>query len=166
MARMTRKRSAASKKQVDSEPEVFVEDRDFEEEDVELDSDHLDSDDASANKRKRKRASPTKNGAASRGAKSTKSRASPRKKRSKADESEGEFSDLDETQEVVGTVVQAPKTGRGPCLINLLLCLILQLTLVTVPPGQISHNTFSFLRELAKPECNDREWCASFRPLR
>ncbi|KAJ4499816.1 hypothetical protein C8R41DRAFT_813781 [Lentinula lateritia] len=67
---------------------------------------------------------------------------SPRKRRRKAneDDEEDDF-DLKEGQEVVGEVVQAPKTGR-------------------VPPGQISKNTFDFLQKLTDPECNDREWYA------
>jgi len=33
--------------------------------------------------------------------------------------------------------------------------------LVTIAsPGQISAHTFDFLKNLAKPECNDREWLA------
>ncbi|KAJ3913290.1 hypothetical protein F5877DRAFT_93251 [Lentinula edodes] len=66
---------------------------------------------------------------------------SPRKRRRKAnkDDEEDDF-DLKEGQEVVGEVVQAPKTGR-------------------VPPGQISKNTFDFLQKLTDPECNDRECC-------
>ena len=29
----------------------------------------------------------------------------------------------------------------------------------TVPPGQISQNTFEFLTRLKDPACNDRQWC-------
>jgi hypothetical protein len=64
----------------------------------------------------------------------------PRKKKKLAAESDVEFDDeLKEGQEVVGVVVQAPKTGR-------------------VPPGQISQNTLNFLNKLKDPACNDREW--------
>ncbi|KAJ3995111.1 hypothetical protein F5050DRAFT_1769460 [Lentinula boryana] len=73
---------------------------------------------------------------------------SPRKRRRKADENDEEDSnfDLKEGQEIVGEVVQAPKTGR-------------------VPPGQISKNTFNFLESLADPECNDREWFKLHEPV-
>ncbi|KAJ3748375.1 hypothetical protein DFH05DRAFT_1472439 [Lentinula detonsa] len=73
---------------------------------------------------------------------------SPRKRRRKADEDNEEDSnfDLKEGQEIVGEVVQAPKTGR-------------------VPPGQISKNTFNFLERLADPECNDREWFKLHEPV-
>lgn len=67
---------------------------------------------------------------------------SPRKKKKLAAESDVEFdAELKEGQEVVGVVVQAPKTGR-------------------VPPGQVSQNTLDFLTKLKDPTCNDREWCA------
>lgn len=76
-----------------------------------LHSDALDDDsDQQTQKhaRKRKRASPVK----SRGTKAT----SPRKwrKRSKSDEDgEAEGYDLKEGQQIVGKVVQAPKSGQG-----------------------------------------------------
>ncbi|KAI0708617.1 hypothetical protein C8Q76DRAFT_627185 [Earliella scabrosa] len=88
---------------------------------------------------KRKRAAGT---ASPKKTPAKKAKASPRKKRkTKKEESDGEESEfeLEEGQEVVGVVVQAPKTGR-------------------VPPGQISKNTLDFLSQLKKPECNDREW--------
>ena len=67
---------------------------------------------------------------------------SPRKKKKLAAESDVEFeAELKEGQEVVGVVVQAPKTGR-------------------VLPGQISQNTLDFLAKLKDPTCNDREWFA------
>jgi len=73
------------------------------------DSDALDdesAEDATSKKRKRKSASMKK----------TKPTRSPRKKTKKAvdsdEEVEDEF-DLKEGQEIVGVVVQAPKTGRG-----------------------------------------------------
>ncbi|PIL28791.1 hypothetical protein GSI_08835 [Ganoderma sinense ZZ0214-1] len=75
---------------------------------------------------------------------------SARKKRKTAEDSEGEGEEseleLEEGQEIVGVVVQAPKTGR-------------------VPPGQISQNTLDFLSELKKPECNDREWFKLHEPV-
>ncbi|KDQ56754.1 hypothetical protein JAAARDRAFT_132000 [Jaapia argillacea MUCL 33604] len=98
-----------------------------------LDSDNLDEDfdeKPSSNKRKR---SPVKKS-------STKS-ASPKKKLRKKSANDDESDDLADGREVVGKIVQAPTTGR-------------------VPAGQISANTLDFLRQLKKPECNDREWCA------
>lgn len=84
---------------------------------------------------------------------------SPRKRRRKAnkDDEEDDF-DLKEGQEVVGEVVQAPKTGRGiyPSRLNEQS----RLPCLAVPPGQISKNTFDFLQKLTDPECNDREWYA------
>lgn len=73
---------------------------------------------------------------------------SPRKRHKNAasDEDEGGVYELKEGQQVVGKVVQAPKTGR-------------------VPPGQISQNTFNFLLQLTKPECNDREWFRLHEPV-
>ncbi|KAK0459214.1 uncharacterized protein EV420DRAFT_1642196 [Desarmillaria tabescens] len=65
---------------------------------------------------------------------------SPKKKRKVAnDEYEESDLELEEGQEVVGVVIDAPKTGQ-------------------VPPGQVSQNTLDFLAQLQKPECNDREW--------
>ncbi|EIW51975.1 uncharacterized protein TRAVEDRAFT_136292 [Trametes versicolor FP-101664 SS1] len=111
-----------------------------------LDSDALDEDDVKPASRKRKRPAATaKKAPAKNAGKKTspkKAGASPRKKRKSAKDEEAEDEDyleLEEGQEVVGVVVQAPKTGR-------------------VPPGQISKNTLDFLSELKKPECNDREW--------
>ncbi|KAL4078470.1 hypothetical protein V8B97DRAFT_1937562 [Scleroderma yunnanense] len=62
------------------------------------------------------------------------------KKRSKTQEECEEHSsdiDLKEGQEVVGKVVQAPKTGWAP-------------------KGQISQHTLDFLNELRNPDCNDQ----------
>ena len=70
---------------------------------------------------------------------SPKKTVSPHKKRKKdTEETEDEY-ELEEGQEIVGVVVQAPKTGR-------------------VAPGMISKNTFDFLTQLKDPKCNDREW--------
>lgn len=70
--------------------------------------------------------------------------ASPKKartvgKKKKQEASDVEFDDVEEGQEVVGVVVQAPTSGR-------------------VPPGQISQNTLNFLKKLQDPKYNDREW--------
>ncbi|KAI8989033.1 hypothetical protein BD414DRAFT_485771 [Trametes punicea] len=120
-----------------------------------LDSDALDEDDfePSGSPAKRKRTAAT--GKQSPGKKNTVKKASPRKGKVTAlkkrkvmndENSDGEELELEDGQEVVGTVVQAPKTGR-------------------VPPGRISRNTLNFLSELKKPECNDREWYAALKPV-
>ncbi|KAK0226471.1 hypothetical protein IW262DRAFT_1362217 [Armillaria fumosa] len=85
----------------------------------EFNSDALDDDDDDKPKKKKK---------------------SPKKKRKVAsDEDEESDLELEEGQQVVGVVIDAPKTGQ-------------------VPPGQVSQNTLDFLAQLQKPECNDREW--------
>ncbi|KAI0027840.1 hypothetical protein K488DRAFT_60325 [Vararia minispora EC-137] len=96
----------------------------------ELDSDALDDDDGHAHKRKRASA-PKKS--------PRKAAVRKRRRRDESEEDEWDEEDIGEGCEVVGKVVQAPKTGR-------------------VPPGQISKNTFDFLSQLMKPECNDRQW--------
>ncbi|KZT63515.1 hypothetical protein DAEQUDRAFT_815601 [Daedalea quercina L-15889] len=115
-------------------------DRDEDDDEPSLDSDALDEDDDVGAKRKRGRPSVTK--------KATPKKGSPKKKRKQDEGSEDEDGELDlkDGQEVVGVVVQAPKTGR-------------------VPPGQISKNTLNFLSELRKPECNDREWFKLHEPV-
>ncbi|KAG2102552.1 uncharacterized protein F5147DRAFT_581041 [Suillus discolor] len=80
---------------------------------------------------------------------SSPSKPKPKRKKRKAkeddikDEEDVDDSDVDlkEGQQVVGRVVQAPKTGW-------------------VPPGQVSQNTLDFLAKLKDPACNDREWFA------
>ena len=89
------------------------------------DSDDLDEDSDHVQNKKRKQASPKK-------------KQSPRKKARRKDEHE-EYEELNEGQEIVGVVVQAPQTGQ-------------------VPPGQISQNTLDFLTNMKNPACNDREW--------
>ncbi|KAI0315925.1 hypothetical protein OF83DRAFT_307107 [Amylostereum chailletii] len=122
----------------DGENDAYKQDSD--EDIAALDSDALDDEEdeeepAPVKPGKRKRAAPT--------SKRSPKKAPARKARKKPDvdeeDNDEDFDDLKEGQEVVGRVVQAPKTGR-------------------VPPGQISQNTFDFLSELKKPECNDREW--------
>ncbi|EDR00070.1 uncharacterized protein LACBIDRAFT_314859 [Laccaria bicolor S238N-H82] len=95
------------------------------------DSDALDED-SSEDTKKRKRVRENK-----------KTR-SPRKKRREVDEDEE--GDLQEGQEIVGVVVEAPKSGR-------------------VSPGEISQNTLNFLTKLKDPKCNDREWFKLHRAL-
>ncbi|KAK1224161.1 hypothetical protein PQX77_012966 [Marasmius sp. AFHP31] len=144
----------------DEEMEDLPEDEDIEEGDLgvvgrgegskrtrkEYDSDALDDDDEDTPTKKRtstkrKRASTSESPA---------KKPSPRKKRRRVakDETEDEYEDLDlkEGQEVVGQVVQAPKTGR-------------------VSAGQISKNTMDFLSKLADPACNDREWFKLHEPV-
>ncbi|KAJ7805788.1 hypothetical protein B0H14DRAFT_2878515 [Mycena olivaceomarginata] len=94
---------------------------DDDESEDEYNSDALDDSDGEKTK-KRKRKPETK-----------KKIRSPKKK--KSDDTDDEF-DLEDGQEIVGVVVQAPKTGL-------------------VPAGQISQNTFDFLQKLRLPECND-----------
>ncbi|KAF7319340.1 hypothetical protein HMN09_00271600 [Mycena chlorophos] len=94
------------------------------------DSDALDESDSEKKPKKR--------------ATAVKKQRSPKKKR-KVDADEADI-DLEEGQEIVGVVVQAPKTGR-------------------VPPGQISQNTLDFLKQLQDPECNDREWFKLHDPV-
>ncbi|KAK0486348.1 hypothetical protein IW261DRAFT_1664425 [Armillaria novae-zelandiae] len=68
-----------------------------------------------------------------------KKKKTPKKKRKVASDDEGSDLELEEGQQVVGVVIDAPKTGQ-------------------VPPGQVSQNTLDFLAQLQKSECNDREW--------
>ncbi|KAJ7662091.1 hypothetical protein DFH06DRAFT_1191442 [Mycena polygramma] len=72
-------------------------------------------------------------------------RRSPKKKKKTADTDDEDF-DLQDGQEIVGAVVQAPKTGL-------------------VPAGQISKNTLDFLTQLKDPKCNDREWFKLHDPV-
>lgn len=104
-----------------------------------IDSDDLDGDEEfdEVSSRKRKRGSATSTPV--RKTKTATRKSVARRKRTAQGGVEEEL-DLAEGQVVVGRVVQAPKTGH-------------------VPAGQISQNTFNFLSELKKPECNDREWC-------
>lgn len=124
----------------ESDPSL-VEDGDFDEKSLHSDALDEDSDPELRPARvsgKRKRPTPVK----PRGAKGR----TPRKRRKSAHSDEEEDKDLKEGQELVGKVVQAPKTGR-------------------VPPGQISQHSFDFLSQLKKPECNDREWFRLHEPV-
>ncbi|RPD61779.1 hypothetical protein L227DRAFT_574263 [Lentinus tigrinus ALCF2SS1-6] len=156
-----------AKKIADDDDELTTpeEDEDYEEasdkdatDDESLHSDALDDEDefeTSKASKKRKRASASPKKAPSKGTpkaqKQTKKKRSAsgsarKKRKTKGSEDEDESSELEleDGQEVVGKVVQAPKTGR-------------------VPAGQISKNTLDFLSELRKPECNDREWYPVYR---
>ncbi|RPD75971.1 hypothetical protein L226DRAFT_485028 [Lentinus tigrinus ALCF2SS1-7] len=158
-----------AKKIADDDDELTTpeEDEDYEEasdkdatDDESLHSDALDDEDefeTSKASKKRKRASASPKKAPSKGTpkaqKQTKKKRSAsgsarKKRKTKGSEDEDESSELEleDGQEVVGKVVQAPKTGR-------------------VPAGQISKNTLDFLSELRKPECNDREWFKLHEPV-
>ncbi|KAF9564024.1 hypothetical protein CPC08DRAFT_734579 [Agrocybe pediades] len=141
-SKATRKRKASStkrptpkKKPKHSDEEDYEDDNEESAQDTKVyDSDALDEDSDMETKK-------TKKAGTVKATKTKKSQASPRKrKRTKGDESEAEYDDLAENQEIVGMVVQAPTTGR-------------------VPPGRISQNTLDFLAHLKDPACNDREWC-------
>ncbi|KAG1752321.1 uncharacterized protein EDB91DRAFT_1101905 [Suillus paluster] len=96
--------------------------------------------------KKRARSSNAKSGS------SSKPKSKYRKRKTNEDDTKDEEDaygsdiDLKEGQQVVGRVVQAPKTGW-------------------VPPGQISQNTLDFLAHLKDPACNDREWFKLHEPV-
>ncbi|KIP10812.1 hypothetical protein PHLGIDRAFT_125316 [Phlebiopsis gigantea 11061_1 CR5-6] len=123
------------------ESEAYVEQDEEPSEAESINSDNLD-DDPPAKPLKRKR------GAASSSKSSPRKGASPRKKRKEPDHDDQQDSEyeLEEGQEIVGRVVEAPKSGQ-------------------VPPGQISQNTLNFLLQLKRPECNDREWFKLHEPV-
>ncbi|KAL7284737.1 hypothetical protein ACG7TL_002043 [Trametes sanguinea] len=155
-----RKKRKLAKTEIDTDQgEDAYRESDSEAEAESLDSDALDDDDfeESTPTTLRKRddtASASKSSSsrkpASKKTPRKKTRKSPQKKRKQEAEDYDDDNDddleLEEGQEVVGVVVQAPKTGR-------------------VPPGQISRNTLDFLAELKKPECNDREWFKLHEPV-
>ncbi|KAL1757366.1 hypothetical protein FB107DRAFT_209391 [Schizophyllum commune] len=120
----------------------------------EYDSDALDDDsDAEPEPPKKRKRGEDKKSPAKKNVKASKKRgqdkktsSSPRKKSRRAKkESDEEFDDADDGQEVIGEIVQAPKTGR-------------------VPPGQISKNTLDFLGHMKDPKCNNREWYSTPLP--
>lgn len=87
-----------------------------------------------------------------------KKKKSPKKKRKVADDDdEGSDLELEEGQQIVGVVIDAPKTGQGASLSRAPLSAVDASP--SVPPGQVSQNTLDFLAQLQNPECNDREWC-------
>ncbi|KAI0719799.1 hypothetical protein C8T65DRAFT_635198 [Cerioporus squamosus] len=158
--RKGRKAKKAEEEDELTEPEVdedYAHEEDQDASDTEsLHSDALDDEDdfetsKSSKKRKRASASPQKTPSkrtpkkSQERKKSSGSGSTTKKRKTKGSEDESELElELEDGQEVVGSVVQAPKTGR-------------------VPPGQISKNTLDFLAELKKPECNDREWSPVYR---
>ncbi|KIY65681.1 hypothetical protein CYLTODRAFT_424136 [Cylindrobasidium torrendii FP15055 ss-10] len=68
---------------------------------------------------------------------SKKAKRAPRKKKQESEDEEDD--ELEDGQTVVGVVIEAPKTGQ-------------------VPAGQVSQNTFDFLKQLQDPKHNDRGW--------
>ncbi|KAK7042310.1 hypothetical protein R3P38DRAFT_2889679 [Favolaschia claudopus] len=101
------------------------------------DSEALDESDGEAKKQKKRKRKAVE---------PTKKTRSPKKKKKSGGSDEDSDLDLEDGQEIAGVIVQAPKTGL-------------------VPPGQISKNTFDFLRQLQKPECNDRQWFKLHDPV-
>ncbi|KAL5514654.1 hypothetical protein ACEPAG_1970 [Sanghuangporus baumii] len=127
------------------ESDAYIQDDEDDEDDddmVSLNSDTLDDPDFDTSGRKRKLGTKSKNSSPKRSRFFSKSPSKKRRASASDDEEERE-----DGVEVVGVVVQAPKTGR-------------------VPPGQISRNTLNFSRQLQNPECNDRTWCAALFTLR
>ncbi|KAF8073594.1 hypothetical protein FPV67DRAFT_1737506 [Lyophyllum atratum] len=104
----------------------------------EYDSDALDDDDVVFETRKRKQR-PSSTSPQKRTRTKSPTKKNTKRQRVKTPVDDGEEFEMDEGQEVVGAVVQAPSSGR-------------------VPPGQISQNTLNFLKKLKDPACNDREW--------
>ncbi|KAI9060058.1 hypothetical protein FKP32DRAFT_1595808 [Trametes sanguinea] len=148
-----RKKRTLARTNVDEEQDgAAYQSSDSEAEARSLDSHALDDDDSTPAARGKRNGATSARKAKKSSATNTprkKASVSPRKKRKQAEDYEDEEEEdleLEEGQEIVGVVVQAPKTGR-------------------VPPGQISRNTLNFLAELKKPECNDREWFKLHEPV-
>jgi hypothetical protein len=140
---------------VDELSDAYEDDSD---EDVKsLDSDALDDD----NDFQAKATSPRKRKSATRSSprKRSPAKSSPRKKGKKA-KHEPDDSTSEKDYEVVGKVVEAPKTGKGTSFPRLfaLPAVVEDRARKIVPAGQISRNTLNFLLELQDPECNDRQW--------
>ena len=132
-----------------------VEDSDSEDEPESLHSDTLDDEsDADTKRRKRKRGNIPKTKKATTRAQLV----SPRKKK-KAPQNEEEL-EIEEGQEIVGVVVQAPKEGWGKYIVLQLRCYrqVVYLSAIIAPAGQISQHTLDFLTKLMDPACNDRQW--------
>lgn len=141
----------------DDEASSAYEDESAKSED-DLDSDALDDVDYDVATRKRK--------SGGNATKRSTPKKSPRKKR-KAMDDDYEDDDLEEGQEIVGRIVEAPKTGRGARWWCLFCLEFLKFDIcLPVPPGQISQNTLNFLKKLSNPEYNDRDWYASLAQVR
>ncbi|EJU01367.1 hypothetical protein DACRYDRAFT_116544 [Dacryopinax primogenitus] len=83
---------------------------------------------------------------AARKAKKSKPKANGNRSPAKSSPVKGRNSEKLDGLEVVGEVVEAPKTGR-------------------VLPGLISQNTLDFLAHMKDPKCNDREWFRLHEPV-
>ncbi|KAF5373460.1 hypothetical protein D9615_009437 [Tricholomella constricta] len=151
------------------------------------DSDALDDDDVdfaavgAGTKRKRggaaasASASPKKKRASAKtDTKAQAGRKKPSKAKAREQEHEGseQEQELEDGQEIVGAIVQAPTTGQGTCVRlppslpkpnHASFSFLTPYTVfAAVPHGQISQNTLNFLTKLHDPKCNDREWYAVF----
>ncbi|KZO94731.1 hypothetical protein CALVIDRAFT_484012 [Calocera viscosa TUFC12733] len=115
----------------EEEEDVYKDDNE-EDEDTAL-SDALDDSDFEEKAARKNKAKPKGKPNGRSPAKST-----PTKSRKSGDKLDG--------PEVVGEVVEAPKTGR-------------------VPPGMISQNTLDFLGHMQDPKCNDRDWFRLHEPV-
>ena len=152
----SRSKRVATTRRDEPEPEDQGYDTSAADDDVQaLHSDNLDDDEAGTTKRKERAGAKRKEVA---------SPMKPKKRRKKARSDGGESdSELKQGQEVVGKIVRAPKTGQGG-VPNVPRDTQSQ-HFFSVPPGQISRNTFDFLNQLKEPACNDREWLVPFLGL-
>ncbi|CAD6587427.1 MAG: hypothetical protein TREMPRED_004755 [Tremellales sp. Tagirdzhanova-0007] len=103
-----------------------------------LDSDLLDEEDSDRALKVKKRKSNGKGGGSAKKIKDGKVQVDGYED----EDEEDEDVELEEGQEIAGRIYPAPKTGHG----------------------QISHNTFNFLKNLQIPERNDREWFRAHEP--
>ncbi|KAG6825773.1 hypothetical protein H0H92_002478 [Tricholoma furcatifolium] len=111
------------------------------------DSDAIDEDDFKVgSKRKRNASGSGRSPKKPATAQSPRKRVKTKKTRKPKGGEEEDAPEVEDGQEIVGVVVQAPTTGQ-------------------VPPGQISQNTLNFLKDLKKPECNDRQWFKLHEPV-
>ncbi|KAG6853128.1 hypothetical protein C0991_006650 [Blastosporella zonata] len=140
--------SADDDRDDDYQSEVADEENDDGDKNDAYDSDAIDEDDfVVGTKRKRGASSSTRSPKKPTTSSPRKKKTRTKKTRGIEEEDEDEDAlELEDGQEVVGVVVQAPKTGQ-------------------VPPGQISQNTFDFLTRLKDPECNDRQWFKLHEPV-
>ncbi|KAF8179846.1 hypothetical protein BJ912DRAFT_1023821 [Pholiota molesta] len=116
--------SQNKKRKIEEADEAYDEEAEPSASEKPYDSDALDDSDGPTAKPKRKGRALAKE--------SPKKTQSPRKKKKQVDSGDAEYDDLEDGQEVVGMVVQAPKTGH-------------------VPAGQISQNTLNFLISYKTP---------------
>ncbi|KAK4687708.1 hypothetical protein P7C73_g2409, partial [Tremellales sp. Uapishka_1] len=123
-----------------SSDDALEEDEDIASDDESLDSDHLDEEESVGKKRKSRAGAGGAGGSAKKG-KTVKVEGYEEED----EEDQAEDVELEEGQEIAGRIYQAPKSGQ-------------------VPAGQISRNTFNFLRNLQIPERNDRDWFKAHEP--